>query len=150
MPDGCNHVPPANLPGYEVGSFTTGPCSTPKLCKISPRCDSFHIFAVRNFHLYETEVTVDAESMAGCIEVCNEAEDATKPTQWRMAGKIPAAPFRPPKGSPPYGNRRLSTGIHTEQAEGETQDFISVDYSIDSPVNGLMVGTRFNVPVDIS
>lgn len=150
MSDGCNHAPPANLPGYEVGSFIAGPNSTSKLCRVGANCDSSHIFVVRNFHLYEIEVTVDAEAIAGCIKVCDESEDAAKRTQWRMTGKIPAAPYRAPRSSLPCGIRRLFTGIHSEPTKGETQESINVGYSIDSPVNGLMNGAFFNVPVDMS
>jgi hypothetical protein len=150
MTDGCKHAPSTNLTGYEAESFAAGPHCTANLCKLAKKCDSSHIFIVRNFHLYDVDVAVDAESVAGYIETCEETEDATKRAEWQMAGKVPAAPYRPPRHALPYSEVRLSTDVHSELQKAPGQDFINVNHSIDSPVNGLMKGARFNIPVDLS
>lgn len=150
MTDGCKHAPPTNLAGYEAESFAAGPHCTTHVCELTKVCDSSHIFVVRNFHLYDVDATADAESVAGRIEICDETEDATKRTKWQMTGTVPAAPYRPARRALPYSEARLSTDVHSALERAPGQDFINIDYSIDSPVNGLMKGTRFNVPVDLS
>jgi hypothetical protein len=151
MPDGCKHIPAMNLAGFEVSSFISGPHCT-HFCELAPACDSSHVFIARNLHLYEVAVTADASSDQGHIEVCDEAEDAAKRTSWRMTRKVPAAPYRPPRGTVPYSEVELSTDVHSafQNARGQGSDFIDVDYAIDSPVNGLMRGMRFYVVVQLS
>jgi hypothetical protein len=151
MTDGCKHTPPVNLAGYDVGSFVLGPHCTSS-CKLAKPCDSSHVFVVYNFHLYDVDATIDASSYQGYIEVCDEAEDAAKRTRWRMTGKVPAAPYRPPKNALPYSQVRLSTDVHSvlQKSQGQDFDYIEVDYSIDSPVNGLLKGMRFDVAVMLS
>jgi hypothetical protein len=150
MADGCKHTPPTNLAGYEVESFASGPRSTSSLCKITSACDSSHVFIIRNFHLYDVVVTADAESLTGYIEVCGNTEDVVKQTQWRMTGKVPAAPYRQARGALPNGERRLSTDVRASTQRAGGQDVIGIDYSVDSPVNGIVSGARFNVPVELS
>jgi hypothetical protein len=151
MTDGCKHIPPVNLAGYDVSSFVSGPHCT-SVCELTKPCDSSHVFVVGNFHLYDVGVTIDASSYRGSIEVCDEAEDAAKRTKWRMTGKVPPAPYRPPKNALPYSQVRLSTNVHSvlEKSQTENDDNIEVDYSIDSPVNGLMKGMGFTVLVELS
>jgi hypothetical protein len=150
MTNGCKHAPPKNLAGYEIDSCISGPHCTSNLCKLIKECDSSQVFLVRNFHLYDVHVNVDAESSAGHIEVCDEAEDAAKRTKWHRDSNVPKAPYRPPKGGLPYTEVSLSADVHSVLTKATVQDFINVDHSIASPVNGLMKGTRFNVPVDLS
>jgi hypothetical protein len=150
MTDGCVHTPPTNLPGSEVDSFVAGPHCTSSACKLTKKCDSSHTFVVRNFRLYDVDTAADAESAASNIEICDETEDATKRAKWQLAGTVPAAPYRPPRRALPYTEVRLSTDVHSVLQKIPGQDFIKVGYSIDSPVNGLMKGAGFNVPVDLS
>jgi hypothetical protein len=150
MPDGCKHRPPTNLGGFEVESFVAGPESMQSGCAVTPECDSSHIFQVRNFHLYDVDAIVDAESVGDFIEICDDDEDTVKRTAWKMAKKVPAAPYRPRRGAPTYHEERLSTRVHSgTDYEDEDQDVINVDYYIDSPVGGLLPGGKFNVPVNI-
>lgn len=150
MTDGCKHAPPKSLPGYEVDSFVSGPHCARTTCELAKECDSSHVFAVRNFHLYDVSAAVDAQSNVGHIEVCDETEDAAKRIKWHASGTVPAAPLRPPRGAPPYTEVKLATDVHSVLQRTTGQDYINVDYSIDSPVNGPMKGTRFSVPVDLS
>jgi len=150
MVDGCGHTPPEDLSGYEVSSFVTGPCCTKRACGLAQGCDSSHVFTVRNFHLYNVAAAVDAESNAGQIEVCDETEDADKRTTWHVDGKVPAAPLRRRRGAPAYTEVRLTTDVHSVLQRATGRDYINVDYSIESPVNGPMEGARFTVPVDLS
>lgn len=150
MTDGCKHAPPKNLAGYEVNSFASGSHCTTNACTLTKECDSSHIFTVRNFHLYNVDAAVDAQSNAGHIEDCDETEDAAKRNKWHMSGKVPAAPYRPPRSALPYSEVRLSTEVHSVLQRATGQDYINVDYSIDSPVNGPIKGTGFSVPVDLS
>jgi hypothetical protein len=148
MSDGCKHIPPAGLSGYDVESFTEGPQSTTTSCAVSSNCDHSHIFEIRNFHLYEVRLTVDATSMAGGVESCYTHEDVTKRTQWTMNGRVPAAPYRPSRRVPPYGLRRFREAVRTTISNMEIQDVISMEYTVDSPVNNIMTGSSFNVPVN--
>ena len=147
MGDGCRHVPPKNLPGYEVESFTSGPSSTATSCAVSRECDHSHVFAVRNFHLYDVNVSVDVSSTTDGVEICNLNEDPEKRVQWTMTGRIPAAPYRPSGHTPRYGPRRISTRVRDTDRSNDKSDVLTIEYSIDSPVNGIMTGSPFNLPV---
>jgi hypothetical protein len=151
MTDGCKHEPPKNLGGYEADSFTSGPHCTKNDCKLTKACDSSHIFVLRNFHLYDVNTAVDAKSYASYIEVCDETEYPATRTEWHMAGKVLAAPYRPPRNALPYREVRLPTDVHSVLQKTPDWDYIEVDYSIVSPVNSLpMNGTGFSVPVQLS
>ena len=147
MSDGCKNIPPAGLSGYGVESFTEGPQSTAISCAVSSNCDHFHIFEIRNFHLYDVSVTVDASSMAGGVEACYTNEVVGKRTQWKMRGRVPAAPYRPSRHELPFGRRQLRGAVRTTDYNTEEEDYISIEYSIDSPANSVMTGSSFNVPV---
>jgi len=147
MSDGCAHVPPRNLPGYEVESFTSGPSSTATSCTVGPECDHSHVFVVRNFHLYDVNISVDVSATARGVEICNLGEDPEKRVQWTITGRIPAAPYRPNGRAARYGSRRVSAKVRDTGNGNEKSDVLSIEYSIDSPVNGIMTGLPFNIPV---
>jgi hypothetical protein len=146
MSEGCMHAPPADLSGYEVTSFTESPQSTSRACVVtsSANCNSWHAFEVHNYHLYNVNAVVNAYSIAQEIE-----EADSKQTQWEIEGEIPAAPYRPPRGQPIYGKRRLRVGIRAITDRISSQETIAVDYEINSSPNGRMTGIRFGVLVDL-
>lgn len=148
MNDGCKHTPPKKPQGYEIESFVSGPLSGSGSCVITPRCDSYHVFEARNFHLYNVKAIVNASSMAKEMAVCQSSAETSEQNQWSMNGEVPAAPFRPGIRARRYGKRRFHTSLRSMAHEPD-EDVIIVDYIISSPVQGTIIGTSFNVPVHL-
>ena len=148
MPDGCKHWPPTRPRGYDINSFTEGPQSAQRVCAVTSKCDSFHTFEVHNYHLYDVDADINASSIDQRVQVCSNGEDDVKQTQWVMGGKVPAAPYRPSRGVPLYGDRRFRVSVRVATDNDDTKDVIAVDYSIRAPA-GRIAGVSFNVPVKL-
>ncbi len=150
MSDGCTHVPPENIPGYEVKSFVAGPQSGPGICVVTSSGDSSHVFDVHNFHLYDVEIEVNAESVTKEVEICGESSYISERSRWIMAGKVPAAPYHPSKREDFYGKRRFTIDVRSITSALNSQDTILMDFSIKSPVQGPIPGADFNVLVKLT
>jgi hypothetical protein len=147
MTNGCPHRPSSNIKGSKVESFIEGPSSTSKSCVVNSNCDQSFIFKVRNFHLYDIDITVEASSMSGGVETCMDSANSREEKQWEIRGTVPAAPYKPSRGEPSYREKRLGRRIHNADGDLAWQEYIYVQYFVTSSENGKINGLPFNYPV---